>query len=504
VPFVLRRARGAISIAPKRPIGRAMLIDFLTGSIAAVLFVIQILGFVAAGHAVMNSRSTQGTIAWAISLATFPIIALPAYLLLGRTRFEGYLKMRRRGAEQVLGLSKAVLDAIPQMRSSGDPGGPRNFNVLGEMVSLPFSRWNRPELLIDGEATFGSILGGIRAARRYVLVSFFIVRSDRIGNELRQLLIAKAREGVRVYFLYDEIGSRSLPRAYVESLRAGGVEVCSFGTGTRIRNYLRLRLNFRNHRKIVVADGIHAWVGGHNVGDEYLGRHPKFGPWRDTHIKLTGPAVLAVQLAFVEDWNWATQKVLRLDWPVCPPIENGCDVLVIPSGPSDRRETFLLALLHLIQSARTRLWFHSPYFVPDDTIVAALQLAALRGVDVRIMLPERPDHILVWLSSFYFISLDDLADVRFFRYRPGFLHSKAILIDDDVAAIGTANLDNRSFRINFELTVLTVSREFAREVETMMLRDFEGADEVTPADYHKRPLPFRVAAQAARLLSPIQ
>ena len=275
-----------------------------------------------------------------------------------------------------------------------------------------------------------------------------------------------------------------------------------FNTTKGIRN--RFQLNFRNHRKVVVVDGRIAYTGGLNVGDEYMGRSEAFGPWRDTHICLRGPAVQAVQFAFVEDWYWATHRVPELEWAPNASERGEKTVLVIPSGPADELETCGLFFTHAIHSARHRVWIASPYFVPDSKVVAALQIAALRGVDVRILLPEKADHVLVWLSSFSYYNETMPHGVRLFRYQPGFLHQKVMLVDDDISAVGTANLDNRSFRLNFEITLLVVDAGFGAQMREMFERDFDDSRLIEPGELEAKPLWFKVAVRVARLLAPIQ
>ncbi|MCP4645129.1 MAG: cardiolipin synthase, partial [bacterium] len=289
-----------------------------------------------------------------------------------------------------------------------------SYRVLTRLTDVPIMRGNAVELLIDGDATFGSIFKGIEQAREYCLVQFFVIHDDDIGREFQRRLIAKAKDGVRVFVLYDEIGSHSLPRRYLRRLREAGVEVSGFRTTQGINN--RFQLNFRNHRKIVVVDGQEAWVGGHNVGDEYLGRNPKFGHWRDTHIRIAGPAVLEVQLSFMEDWYWATKQLPSLNWEACEEQADDRVVHIIPSGPSDARETATLTFLEAITGARERVWIASPYFVPDEGVLCALKLADLRGVDVRILIPDNPDHVLVYLSAFTFLKELEGSGIGIYRY----------------------------------------------------------------------------------------
>jgi cardiolipin synthase len=333
------------------------------------------------------------------------------------------------------------------------------------LAGIPYLNGNEVELLIDGDATFESILDGIDQAQDYVLFQFYIVHDDEIGREVKSHLLAKAKDGVRVYFLYDEVGSHDLPDSYKDELKAAGIEVYDFHTRKGPRN--RFQINFRNHRKIVVVDGHTAWVGGHNVGDEYLGRDPEFGHWRDTHVKIVGPAALGAQVSFLEDWYWATEQILELDWTPQPSPEGNVHVLILPTGPADELESAMLMFVHAINTAKERIWIASPYFVPDEAVVAALQLAGLRGVDVRILIPDKADHMTVYLAAYSYF-------------------------------------DNRSFRLNFEVTAVIVDTAFASEVERMFLDDFAKSREMQPGEYAEKPWYFKLGVKLSRLTAPIQ
>ncbi|MBW2462976.1 MAG: cardiolipin synthase, partial [Deltaproteobacteria bacterium] len=266
----------------------------------------------------------------------------------------------------------------------------------------------------------------------------------------------------------------------------------------------RFQINFRNHRKVVVVDGQTAWIGGHNVGDEYLGEDPKFGHWRDTHMRMEGPAALAAQLSFVEDWRWATDDMLGLDWTPRPAEGGDASVMIVPTGPADSEETATLLFMHAINMAHERLWLASPYFVPDEAIVFALQLACLRGVDVRILIPDKADHLLVYLAGFSYFDDVEHAGVRFYRYTDGFLHQKVMLVDETAASVGTANFDNRSFRLNFEITAMVGDPAFVDQVERMFEEDFSHSRQMHPGELAERPWWFRFAVRLARLTSPLQ
>ena len=235
-----------------------------------------------------------------------------------------------------------------------------------------------------------------------------------------------------------------------------------------------------------------------------MGEHPRLGQWRDTHVEVSGPVVQAIQFAFLEDWYWATGDFPELDWTPRPAADANRNALALASDPSDMLETCGLFFVHAINAARKRIWIASPYFVPDLSQIYALQLAALRGVDVRVMLPERPDHMLVYLSGFSYIAEAEPAGVKFYRYEPGFMHHKVILVDDDLAAVGTANFDNRSIRLNFELMLLLANREFAAAVSKMLENDLAQCRQVTSDELATRGFWFRFAVRLARLRRRLQ
>jgi len=469
--------------------------------IVALVVVFEILGVLSAVHAIMSSRTPQGSIAWAVSLVTLPYVSVPAYWVFGRNKFRGYVLARQHELDLIDDVIRRANDQITGVVALDDW---RSAAITGaeKMARIPLTGGNNVTLLVDGDATFASIFDGIDAAEEYVLVQFYIVRDDELGRQLKSRLIAKAQSGVRVLFLYDEIGSLGLPDSYLEGLRSADVEIFPFHSRKGSRN--RFQLNFRNHRKTVVVDGRIAWIGGHNVGDEYLGRDPAFGRWRDTHIRVEGPAVIGAQLAFVEDWRWATDELPgSLSWTPHIAVDGEAQVLVIASGPADELETASLMYTQAIHSATTRIWIASPYFVPDDAIVQALQLAGLRGVDVRILIPEKADSTLVTLAAYSFFTEVKAAGVKIYRYQDGFLHEKVMLIDDNVATVGTANFDNRSFRLNFEITTVVFDADFAGNVERMFQNDFSASRLMEQDEYDNKPYWFKLAVRTARLTAPI-
>ena len=462
-----------------------MTVSVLTSSI----LLLHLLGIFAAMHAVMHTRTPQGAIGWALGLLLLPYVTLLPYLYLGSIRFRGYLT---RHQARLPSSSQANVD------ENASAAGCARFAAVSALQGRPFRGRHRLRLLIDGEAAFDAMLAAMAAAEHCLLVQFFIFHDDNLGRRVQQLLLQRAAAGVRVCVLFDGVGSHDLPGHYVDTLRAGGVAIHPFAT-RRWRN--RFQLNFRNHRKIVVVDGACAFVGGLNVGDEYLGLKPPLAPWRDTQLELRGPVVTDLQQLFAEDWQWITGAPPPL--LPSPPCDGDADALIVASGPADAQETCSLFFTAAINAARERVWLSTPYFVPDHAVLAALRLAVLRGVDVRVLIPARPDHHTVFLATTLHAHHALRAGIRMFRYQPGFLHQKALLIDNDSAAIGSMNLDSRSFRLNFEVNALVVDRAFAGEVATMLTADFSRARAIDEREYLDAPYLRRVAMHVARLFDPL-
>lgn len=362
-----------------------------------IILVSHFVGLLTSVHALMGVRTAQGAIAWVVSLNTLPYVAVPAYWILGRSKFHGYVIARRLDDAKVAEFARDYSKTLDERNLIRNPDRDRAY-VVEKLAKLPFTTGNDAELLVDGDATFQSIFEGISKAEKYVLVQFYIIRDDEVGQELKTRLLERAKAGVACYLLYDEIGS-SLPRAYTDELKQAGISVFTFNTRQGEAN--RFQINFRNHRKIVITDGRAAWVGGLNVGREYKGLDPKIGYWRDTHLRLAGPVVHGIQVSFLEDWHWASgSEIHGLSWDPQPAASGASrSVMCLPSSPADSLETCTLFFLDAINRAKTRLWIASPYFVPDEQFISALQLAALRGVEVRILIPENADNPLVQYSA---------------------------------------------------------------------------------------------------------
>lgn len=456
-----------------------------------LLSALHIVGVGLALHALCRPHSPQGTIAWMLGLTLLPIITIPLYLVLGAARIHRHTTSRHdRGSIQ------AFLKAHGAWKTDATGLG----RTLTRSTGYAPCSGNNIRILQDGNDTYRDMLQAIREATHSILVEFFIIRNDLVGSALRDVLVERAGAGVQVYVIYDEVGSHKLPAGYLRSLRRAGAQVSSVN-GRRFWLSSILRLNYRNHRKLVVIDSSLAYLGSLNVGLEYTQRQGS-PYWRDTFVSLRGPIVSQCLLCFADDWKRATgQNITHLSAPQRPAGSNNCQL--IPSGPEDGPiNNWQLTLVEMAAAARKRLWLASPYFVPTPAVRDALCAAALRGVDVRILVPERGDNLAAGLALLTFIPPLLAAGVHMLAYRPGFLHEKVCVVDSGSCSIGTANLDERSLRLNFELTLLMDDSAATEQVAAMLQRDMAQASRLTPADWYKAPPFIRLLAHCCKLLSP--
>ena len=471
--------------------------------IALVIAITYLLAVFNVVLAIQSSRTPQGATAWSIALISVPFVALPLYWVFGRSKFHGYVEAHRRVGERVHQQVDQILLDLHDKAAPAPEGMDALFRLVDDVTRLPFTRGNTMELLIDGQQTFDSMLEAIRGAEDYVLIQFYIYRADGIGKKIADALIERARNGVLVYFMYDEIGSSRLPATFIQQLKRNGVAVSGFKTTKGRGN--RFQVNFRNHRKLLVVDGREAFVGGLNVGGDYLGLYPDVGPWRDTHVRIQGPAVQVAQVSFVLDWYWPTEEIPDLNWR--PRVSDGnALVTVIQTGPADIVTLATLYHVEAFNTARDRIWIANPYFVPDEPTSKALELAALRGVDVRIILPANNDNRLVQLAAMNYINQLQPSGVKFYFYKQGamgFLHQKVFLVDEQLRSVSTTNLDNRSLHINFECSAVVVDRQFAASVEAMFMSDFADSVLLEHPVFESKSKWYRLATRAANLAAPM-
>lgn len=465
--------------------------------IVVILLVFHTLGVLTIIDALLSrKRSSQGTIAWIFFLVGIPYISLPVYWILGRTNFGGYMMFRDNMENYLSYLGEEVINKINNVTVNVD----ESLEILRtpeKLAKTPLFDGNMVDLLVNGDKTFDSIFEGIERALNYVLVQFYIIESDEFGTKFINLLIKKAKEGIRVFVLYDNIASK-ISKSDIKRMRACGIKIYDFYATKGIKH--PFRANFRNHRKIVVVDGRTCWLGGHNVSNDYIGKG-KLGFWRDTHVRIEGPSALAAQLSFTEDWHWVTKNIEELNWD--PYIVNGKNlVLIVPTSPADKFAAAQITFLHLINSAKERVWIASPYFVPDEAMIKALQCAAVRGVDVRVIIPNKQDHFLVYNAAYAYLEEAMKIGVKFYRYKIGFMHQKIVLVDKETATVGTLNFDNRSFHLNFEISSIIHNHEFATKIDMMLKEDMDNSMLMTLDDLKLSPLEI-IKSQFSYLFAPV-
>ncbi len=464
-------------------------------TIAVIIF--YVLGFLCAASAILRSRTPQGATAWVMALVTIPFFTVPLFLIFGRSKFLGYTIRRKIVDKKISKKLRVMQESIIQ-----DEIAPKELHPLMnslQMLCRPgFTTHNKIQLLVDGQQTYEAMLNDLENAQKYIIFQFYIFRADKIGRKFAEVLMRKARLGIKVNFLYDEIGTK-MPDWFIEELKSAGVNVCHFNS---LRGHGRFQANFRNHRKILIVDGKTAFLGGLNIGDDYLGLWATVGYWRDTHLRIEGPSVVATQIVHAKDWYWSQQVDLEADWTIRP-TEGDANILVLPTGPADDKKTCLLAHIAMVNSAQKRLWIANPYLVPPESLLDAILLAALRGVDVRFIVPSFSDEWFVMNASQVYIARLLRHGVKIYRYEKGFLHQKVMLVDELFAVVGSANFDARSMFINFEITVIAQEAQFIADVQKMLLEDFNSSREVSLEEYTDLGLWKKISSRAANLLAPV-
>ncbi|MDW7994437.1 MAG: cardiolipin synthase [Gemmatales bacterium] len=453
---------------------------------------------------VFIKRDSPAAIAWALTVIALPIIGILLFALFGynyvyrpirrRRRLRGIIPKRGRPAPERWRRSAASEDLVPTWNNLGDLGV--------RLGAFPPSTGNRVQFYHDTREAFAEMFKAIDQAQHHIHLEYFIVRADKTGDRLLQKLIAKAKEGVEVRLLYDAVGSIRLHTSFVRPLRKAGGRCEAFLTINPLRR--RMQVNLRNHRKITVVDGRIAFTGGINIGDEYLGRDPRFGQWRDEHIRLEGPAVAGLQTVFLEDWEFASGERLRGGkyFPRVEPVGEAI-VQIVDSGPDQLKNANRELIYAAISLARQRLWIATPYFVPDQGLLDALRLAARLGVEIRVLLPRIADHWLTHYASRSFV--DDLLEegIQFYEYRPGMMHSKMMLVDDAWGYVGSVNLDYRSLRLNFEINCVIHSPAELAELRRGFELDFAESEAIDMTKFRQRSWPTRLAENLSRLFAPL-
>lgn len=455
-------------------------------------------------------REPQTVWTWLLVLYFIPIVGFLLYLLIGQDMHKNKMFKTKEIEDELNSAIRRQEEIIDRKRFAFDNPDMDRFSDLVyynlEAGGSVYTDDNAVEIYTNGHDKFAALMEEIEKAERYIHIQYYIIRNDELWQTIEKALAKKAAAGVEVRVLFDSMGCRGMKARDWKRLKAEGIETAEFFPALLGR--LQMRVNYRNHRKIVVIDGRTAFIGGFNIGREYLGRDKKFGFWRDTHMKITGSSVLSVHIRFILDWNYASKQNLFREDRFFEPLEeykpkgkNG--VQIIASGPDSKNKQIRDNYLKLINKARDHIYIQTPYFIPDECMKDALIIAAKSGVDVQIMIPCKPDHPFVYWATYSHIG--DLIDAgaRCYTYDNGFLHSKGMMVDGLVSCYGTANMDIRSFCLNFEVNATIYNDTTTARFEEIFKRDLADCTLLTPQLYSKRSFLIRLKEQFSRLLSPL-
>lgn len=452
-------------------------------------------------------KSPKSVWAWLLLLFFIPVLGFVFYLFLGTD-------MRKRRMFRMKEIEDTIRDVVRQQEYvlKTVEGENDNINAYMDLVLYNMKTSgailtgdNDVDIYTDGDVLFEGMLEEINKATKFIHIQFYIIREDVLVERFLQVLRKKVEQGVKVRILYDGMGCRNVSKKFWEQVEAEGIEVAEFFPALFRR--LHLRINYRNHRKIVVIDNRVGYIGGFNIGKEYIGLDEKFGNWRDTHLRIVGSGVSGLQLRFLFDWNYAAKKNLFEDRVCClvppPGIRDFCKIQIISSGPDNAGEQIRNNYLRLIHKAKKSIYIQTPYFVPDEAIFDSLLIAIHSGIEVNIMIPCKPDHLFVYWATYSYIGDLVMAGAKCYTYDNGFFHGKGMIVDGSIFCYGTANMDIRSFALNFEVNVVVYDVEKAQEMEKCFQRDLVYSTRITKDDYVRRSLKIRVKEQICRLLSPL-
>lgn len=446
---------------------------------------------------------------WLLLLYFIPILGFVFYLFLGTDmhkqkmfrikEIEDHLNDAIRKQEYSL-QSKELEERDPSIADYADLV---MYNL--EAAGAVLTDNNDIRIYTDGNEKFEALIEDMRAAETYIHVQYYIIKNDVLFNRIKDVLLQKAAEGVEVRILYDGMGCRSVRKSYWRKLNSQGIKTSEFFPATLRR--LHLRLNYRNHRKIVVIDGKIGYVGGFNIGKEYIGLDDRFGYWRDTHLRITGSAAASLELRFALDWNYASRENLFMTDKYVGQEQTAskqhCEVQIVSSGPDSRHCCIRDNYLRLINKAKKSIYIQTPYFIPDESILSALMIAVHSGIDVHVMIPCKPDHPFVYWATYSYIGDLVMAGAKCYTYNNGFLHAKGMIVDDKVLCYGTANMDIRSFSLNFEVNAVVYNEEQAVRMRESFDEDLKQSKQITRNIYVGRSLLIRFKEQVCRLLSPL-
>ncbi|WP_071131580.1 cardiolipin synthase [Enterococcus timonensis] len=457
-------------------------------------------------------RSIQSVLAWMIALVFLPGIGFILYAFCGRgIDQESILKLTPEDVHDIelieLKVEQDALDFSGWVIPPLDSNGQKLVRYLDKTQQSPFTQGNEVELFTDGKKKFDGLIADILNAKETIHIEYYSIYNDRLGNRVMTALVQMAAKGVKVRLIYDPWGSKGANKRWFKPLITLGGEVAPFVTSKNI--LLKSRLNYHLHRKIVVIDGKISWTGGFNIADQYIGENSKFGYWRDSHARIVGPASFTLQEIFIRDWNASCEKQQMIHYQdhffqLPEKSQRGpYSMQIVSDGPDSFEDILKGAIIRMSSDSERRIWIQTPYLIPDDSMITTLLIAARSDIDVRIMIPQMPDHPFIYRATQYYANYLTRLGVKIYIYNNGFLHSKTCMVDDNLSSIGSMNQDIRSYSLNFEVQAFIYSEELNHQFEQIFLADMENCTLLTEEMIQNQSRWLRFKQNFSRLLSPI-
>ncbi len=474
-------------------------------SIVTIIYLVVLL--VVCTRILYDTHSSTKTLAYLLLCIFLPVFGILFYLAFGinfwkKKRYSKKTNANTKILQQLKKEIRAYDNAVADPKSICDDDAEMASMLVKDLES-PLTRNNRVKLLINGEEKFPELIQCLKEAKHHIHIEYYIFEQDTIGSTIIEILIAKAKEGVQVRFIYDDFGSPAIKKKIERKMREAGVEVHPF---SKVHFYLLAnRINYRNHRKIVVVDGQSGFVGGINVSDKYVNNHKNKLYWRDTHLRIDGPGVYYLQYIFLTDWTFCCEKEMEIQDEFFSPNKTVTEdtlVQIAASGPDSVQPTILFSLLQAINIAKKEILVTTPYFIPGDSITNALRVAAISGLSVKLLVPGKCDSRIVNNASKSHYEDLLVAGVEIYVYNKGFVHAKTLVADGKLSVVGTANMDHRSFELNFEVNAIVYDTDFAQQLRQVFLEDLQFAEKLDPERWYKRTALEQLPEKIARLLSP--
>ena len=489
--------------------------------IKGILIIFYILSIIISIKLILENRDPSKTLIWILIFMLFPGIGIFIYIILGRNirkikinntyKIANNMKKDRLlfNLEEMEQLAKGQSEIIKEGKVPGyEEMDSRVLKVISLLLNtgiFPFTINNNVQVYIDGNEKFDNLIKDIRNAKDHIHLEYFIIKDSEIGNKIKKELIEKAKEGIKIRIIYDDVGCWRFwfHRSFFKEMKTYGIEIIPYLKG-KIAIPVGGQLNYRNHRKIVVIDGKIGYTGGINIGDEYIGKNKKFGYWRDTHIRIEGTSVYMLQMIFLTDWYYNTKEVLikKNLFPKLS-IKGNTMMQIVASGPDSDWESMHYAYFYAICQAKKSIYIETPYFIPDESLLKALKCAALSGVELIILFPKIADHKIVNTASYSYFQEILESGGKVYLYNKGFLHSKVIIIDDFMASTGSANMDLRSFKLNFEVNAFIYDRQLIEEIKEDFMYDLQESEELQRNKFENRKILIKMKESISRLFSPI-